>query len=133
MAARGLGGVYGFGGEDHWKGWTLKLIYIKLITFRKQNTEHRTHNTEHITQNTEHRTQKTEHRSQITDTHVHKITNLAAFLYGAWTFDDFDAGKSITRVIGRGGPENLDFQGPPLSMALVIDLARIKIITSNAV
>jgi hypothetical protein len=53
MAARGLGGVYGFGGEDHWKG--LKLIYIKLITNRIQNTEHRTQNTEYRTQNTEHR------------------------------------------------------------------------------
>jgi hypothetical protein len=30
-------------------------------------------------------------------------------------------------------PENLDFQGPPLSMALVMDLARITIITSNTV
>ncbi len=69
-------------------------------------------------------------------------------------FSDFDAGESITGAIGRGGPwksrlfgaqmalasliaifkgpKSLDFQGPPLPMALVIDVARIKIITSRA-
>jgi hypothetical protein len=39
------------------------------------------------------------------------------FFYMALGLNDFDAGKSITRAIGRGGP-------------FVIDVARIKIITS---
>ncbi len=45
--------------------------------------------------------------------------------------NDFDAGKSITRAIGRGGPENLDFFGP--KMALEMDIACIKIIASHAI
>ncbi len=54
--------------------------------------------------------QNTEYRIANTETHVHKITNETVFLYGIWT--DFDVGKSITRAIGRGGPENQDFFGP---------------------
>jgi hypothetical protein len=33
------------------------------------------------------------------------------FFYMALGLNDFDAGISITRAIGRGGPENLDFFG----------------------
>ncbi len=35
--------------------------------------------------------------------HVHKITNVTVF-YMALGLNDFDAGKSITRAIERGGP-----------------------------
>jgi hypothetical protein len=35
-------------------------------------------------------------------THVHKITNVPVF-YMALGLNDFYAGKSITRAIGRGG------------------------------
>jgi hypothetical protein len=66
--------------------------------------------------------------------------------------NDFDVVKSIIRAIGRGGPwksrlfwaqmalasfviiqgqKNLDFQGPSLPMALVMDVTRIKIITPH--
>jgi hypothetical protein len=34
---------------------------------------------------------------------LHKITNVPVF-YIALGLDDFDEGKSITQVIGRGGP-----------------------------
>ncbi len=38
-------------------------------------------------------------------THVHKITNVPyLFFYMALGLNDFDAGKSITRAIGRGWP-----------------------------
>jgi hypothetical protein len=40
--------------------------------------------------------------------------------YMALGHDDFDAGKSIIRAIGRGG-------------TLIMDVARIKIITSRAI
>jgi hypothetical protein len=62
------------------------------------------------------RTLLAEHRIQ--NTHVHKITNVP--FYMALGLSDFDAGKSITRAIGRGG-------------TLVMDVARIKIITSRAI
>ncbi len=55
----------------------------------------------------------------------------------------FEAVKSITRGIGRGGPLKsrlygpngtrftcLDFRGPPLSKPLGMDLARLKTITA---
>jgi hypothetical protein len=90
---------------SHWKGWSLKLMYIKLPMY--------------------------------------------LFFYMALRLNDFDVGKSITQAIGRGRPWNLDFfghrslpfqgpkksrfPGPPLPMALVMDIARIKIITSRAI
>ncbi len=56
---------------------------------------------------------------------------------------DFVEGKSITGVIGRGGPwksrfahghfrahKSLDFQGPRLPMALKMDVAHNKLISS---
>jgi|688.fasta_scaffold382820_1 hypothetical protein len=67
--------------------------------------------------------------------------------------NDFDASKSITHAIGKVDPKistilgpygtrfalchfraqkKARFQGPPLLMALVMDSARIKIITSRA-
>jgi hypothetical protein len=52
-----------------------------------------------------------------------------------WTYD-FDAGKSIIQAIGRSGGDfacchfrahkSLDFQGPPLPMAPVMDLPATK-------
>ncbi len=45
-----------------------------------------------------------EYRIQNTKTHVHKITNVRQLFYMALGLNDFDAGKSITRAIGRGGP-----------------------------
>ncbi len=63
-------------------------------------------------------------------------------MHEAWTYD-FEAGKSSTRAIGMG-PANLarchfrtqkslDFQGPTLTMALVMDIARLKIISSRSI
>jgi hypothetical protein len=43
------------------------------------------------------------YRIQNTETHVHKITNVP-FFYMELGLNDFGAGKSITRVIGWGGP-----------------------------
>jgi hypothetical protein len=63
------------------------------------------------------RTLLAEHRIQ--KTHVHKITNVPFYIALGLDFD-FDAGKSITRAVGRGG-------------TLVMDVARIKIITSRAI
>jgi hypothetical protein len=44
---------------------------------------------------------------------------------------------SITRGIGMGGPWKsrlfLDFQGPPLSMPLAMDVAGLKTITYHAI
>jgi hypothetical protein len=37
------------------------------------------------------------------ETHVHKITSVLVF-YMALGLNNFDAGKSIPRAIGRGGP-----------------------------
>jgi hypothetical protein len=37
------------------------------------------------------------------NTYVHKITNIAVF-YTAHGLNEFDRSKSITRVVGRGGP-----------------------------
>jgi hypothetical protein len=54
-----------------------------------------------------------EHSIQNTETHVHKITNVPVF-YSVLGLNDFDAGKSIARPIGR-------------------DVARIKIISSRAI
>ncbi len=63
------------------------------------------------------------------------------FFYMELVLNDFEAGKSITRGIGRVGPwseasaiwaqKSIDFifQGPTLPMALVMDIARLKIIT----
>ncbi len=50
--------------------------------------------------------QNTEYRIQNTETHAHKITNVPIFLtfYMALGLNDFNAGKSITRAIGRMGP-----------------------------
>jgi hypothetical protein len=47
------------------------------------------------------RTLLAEHRIQ--KTHVHKITNVPFYIALGLDFD-FDAGKSITRAIGRSGP-----------------------------
>ncbi len=66
--------------------------------FRKSQI-HKTHARKLTTNSTECSVQNTEN----TETHVHKITNVPVF-YMALGFNDFDAGKSITRVIGRGGP-----------------------------
>jgi hypothetical protein len=43
------------------------------------------------------------YRIQNTETHVHKITNVPVFFMAPGQ-NDSDAGKSITRAIGRGGP-----------------------------
>jgi hypothetical protein len=64
--------------------------------------------------------------------------------------NDFDAGKSITQAVGREGswkyrlfcahmallfqgPKKFWFAGHPLLMALVMDVAQIKIIMSHAI
>ncbi len=85
------------------------------------------------------------------ETHVYKITNVSyLFFYMALGFNDFDAGNPLIGPFGRVGPENLDvcgpkwhsqnsldFQGPPLSVALVMDdtkiKSRIKISTYRAI
>jgi hypothetical protein len=41
------------------------------------------------------------------------------FFYMVLGLNDFDAGISSTRAIGRSGPWNLDFFSPTLPMALV--------------
>ncbi len=56
------------GEGGHWKGWALKLMYIK------------THNIHNRIQNTEHRTEYRT-RTQNTETHVHKITNVPVFIW----------------------------------------------------
>ncbi len=50
------------------------------------------------------------------------------FFYMALGLNDFDAGKSITRAIGNGGwaQKSLDFQGPPLPMALEVNFPASK-------
>jgi hypothetical protein len=59
------------------------------------------------------------------------------FFYMELILNGFEAGKSITRGTGRGGPfqgpKSLDFQSPPLSMPLVLDLARLKTIMYRAI
>jgi hypothetical protein len=83
-----------------------------------------------------------------------KVTNVPVFFSLTIGLNDSDAGKSITRTIGMVGheistfmgtngtrctcchfraPKSLDFQGPTLPMALVMDVARILIITSHAI
>ncbi len=48
---------------------------------------------------------------QKTDLMYIKLS-LYLFFYVALGLNDFDAGKSITQTIGRGGPWNQDFFGP---------------------
>jgi hypothetical protein len=47
------------------------------------------------------------------ETHEHKITIVPIF-YMVLGLNDFDAGKSSTRAIGRSEPWNPDFFGPTL-------------------
>ena len=73
----------------------------------------------------------TQHNSK--QTHVHKITNVPDF-YIELILNGFEAGKSITRGIGRGGPwKSRLFLGPPLPMPLVMDLDRLKTIMYRAI
>ncbi len=80
-------------------------------------------------------------------THVNKTTDVPVFSIEL-ILNDFEAGKSITWAIGRGGPwksrlflarcysrpqKSLDFQGPTLPMALEMDIARLKIIIYRAI
>jgi hypothetical protein len=62
----------------------------------------------------------------------HNITNTVPVVYMAQGVMIMMRVTSITRAIGRGGPENgkRDFQGPILPMTLVMDVARIKITKS---
>jgi hypothetical protein len=53
----------------------------------------------------------TKYRIQNTETHVHKITKVPVFFNGV-EYNDFEAGKSISRATGGVGPENRDFFGP---------------------
>ncbi len=47
---------------------------------------------------------------------------------------DFDAGKFITRAIGRGGPKKVSiFRAHPFQWPLKWDVARFNIITSRAI
>jgi hypothetical protein len=58
---------------------------------------------------------------------IHKITKVPVFSYMALGLNAFDGSKSITRAIGRVGPENLDFFGPSPSSGLQNGFAGIKI------
>jgi hypothetical protein len=58
------------------------------------STEYRIHNTKYRIQNTEYEIQ----------TLMYIKLPIYLFLYMALGVNDFDAGKSITRAIGRGGP-----------------------------
>ncbi len=58
-------------------------------------------NSQQTVQNTEYRIQ--DYTIQNTETPGRKITNVPV-LYMVLGLNDFDAGKSITRAIGRGGP-----------------------------
>jgi hypothetical protein len=55
-----------------------------------------------ITQKTEDRRQNTEYRKE--KLMYIKLPMYTCFFYMALRLNDFDAGKSITRTIGRGGP-----------------------------
>ena len=68
---------YNEGREGNWKGWVLKLMYIKLTKYT-----------------TEYRTQKL----------MYINLPVYLFLYMALGLNDFDAGKSITWAIRSGGP-----------------------------
>ncbi len=70
----------------HWKGWDLKLMYIKLPMWAPPP----------------HPLQYQWSLEGVgPETRVHKITNVPVFLYTC-KLNDFDAGKSITQVIGGG-------------------------------
>jgi hypothetical protein len=75
-----------------------------------------------------------EYRIHNTETHVHKITNVPVF-YMVLVLKDSDAGPNGPRFARCHfrAQKSLDFQGSPLSMALEMDVARIKIITSRAI
>ncbi len=60
---------------------------------------HKTHNI----QDKEYRTQDIEQGNRTQEL-LYKNYQLTCFFYMALGLDDFDAGKSITRAIGRGGP-----------------------------
>jgi hypothetical protein len=53
--------------------------------------------------NIQYRIQNTEYKIWNTKSYVHKITNVPVF-YMALGVNDFDAGKSNTWAIGKGGP-----------------------------
>jgi hypothetical protein len=63
------------------------------------------------------------HRIQNTEYRIHNFMYIKLpmylFFYMVLGLNDFDAGKSITRAIGRGGPENLDFSGPEMALPLL--------------
>jgi hypothetical protein len=45
----------------------------------------------------------------------------------------FWAKMELALLVAISGPKSLNFQGPPFPMALVMDIAHIKIITSYAI
>jgi hypothetical protein len=76
------------------------------------------------------------------ETHVHKITNVTVFI---WYFDSghwqgwalkyqlFLAQMELASLVALSGSKKVSISGPPIPMALVMDIARIQIITSCAI
>ncbi len=69
----------------------------------------------------------------MNETHVHKTTSVPVFLYGAWTL----CGQIHYKGHWKGwaychfrAQKSLDFQGPPLPLALVMDLPASKSLRS---
>jgi hypothetical protein len=52
---------------------------------------------------------------------------------GHLNLDFFGLKMALALLVAFSGPKKSRFQGPPHPMALVIDIARIKIITSRAI
>jgi hypothetical protein len=104
------------------RGWG-ESKYVKLLYVP---AEYIVQNTECRIQNTKYRIQNIEYRVHNTETDVHKITNVPVFLYGALTY-----GPNGTRFAGCHfrAQKSLDFQSPPLPIALVMGVARIKIMS----
>jgi hypothetical protein len=78
----------------------------------------------------EHRIQNTEYRIQNRETYVHKITNEPVFYIA---LDFFGNKWHLLCTLPFQGQKSIDFQSPPVSMALGMDVARIKIIASRAI
>jgi hypothetical protein len=123
---------------NHWKGWALEVLYNSQHTPRnieyrkqKQSTEYRIQNTEYRLQSTEHRTQNTEYRVRNA---CHKIANVPVFIaLGLNDFYFFGPKWHLIRHCHFRVQKRLDFQGTPLAMVFVMDVARITIITPRAI
>jgi hypothetical protein len=101
----------------------VEVTHFYGTEYRIQNKKYRIQNTEYRIQKTEDRIQNTEYGIQNMEYRIQKLMYIKLTMHLFFMvlgLNHFDSGKSITWVIGRGG-------------ALVIDVARIKIIMSRAI